>query len=297
MKFGGASLGSVGKILHVSQVIKEHAKDEKVVVVVSAFLGVTDRLVSIFQNYKQNRFDTGLKLLQYLYDYHFAILSDLQNKQGKQFFSSQDLSHVFGQLSAYLTFHREYDKESFDHIVSFGERISSFFIASALQSHGVLAKSIESSRIIVTNDEFNNAKAVIADTRDRVERVILPLLVRGILPVVTGYFGATKKGQTTTFGRGGSDYSATVLAHVLDASEVILWKEVDGVFSKDPKKDEGAEFLPEISYQKAAQMAKQGAKVLHPDAMEPVVEKKITVWVKNIFRPELIGTKIWEGGI
>lgn len=295
MKFGGASLADAQKIYHVAGVIKNFAREEKVIIVVSAFLGVTDRLISIYQNYKANQIENGVKELQDLHDFHFDIAREIQkNKNGPcSFFDS--LSQLFAQLTAYVTFHRDYGKEAFDHIVSYGERISSTFVACALQNLGVTAKPIESSKVIVTTDKFGDARVLIPQTRNQAERVLLPMLIQGIIPVFTGYFGATLDGRITTFGRGGSDYSATILAHVLDAQEVILWKEVDGVFSADPKKNGSARFLAEISYKKAAEMAKNGAKVLHPQALEPIIDKKIVVWVKNTFRPELAGTKIWQG--
>ena len=112
---------------------------------------------------------------------------------------------------------------------------------------------------------------------------------------MTGFYGATKDGRIATLGRGGSDYSATILAYALDAQEVILWKEVDGIYSADPKRENGAKLIPELSYRMAAELARNGAKILHPEAMEPVISKKIVIWIKNTFQPEFIGSKIWEG--
>lgn len=293
MKFGGASLADAQKILHVAGVIKNFASEEKIVVVVSAFFGVTDCLISIYHHFETGRFESGLKELQQLYDFHFAIAKDLHERRNSTCSFYESLSLLFAQLTAYLTFHRKYSQESYDHIVSFGERISSVFVACALQNLGVGAKSVESSKVIVTTDEFGNARALLPQTRERAERILIPILLRGVIPVFTGYFGATADGRVATFGRGGSDYSATVLAYALDAQEVILWKEVDGIFTSDPKLKKNAAFISEISYRKAAQMAKNGAKILHPDAMEPAVNKKIIIWVKNTFHPEAIGTKIW----
>ena len=170
-------------------------------------------------------------------------------------------------------------------------------MSATLNKIGVAAEPVDASNIIVASSEFSNARAILADTKIKANRFLLPLFSKRIVPVVTGFFGATKRGDIVTLGRGGSDYSATILGNVLDASEVILWKEVDGVFNGDPKKDKKAMFHPELTYKEALSLAKNGAKVLHPEAMKPVQSKGIVVWVKNIFKPESLGTKIWKGAI
>ena len=125
--------------------------------------------------------------------------------------------------------------------------------------------------------------------------MILPLIRKNIIPVVTGFYGVSEKGDIVTLGRGGSDYSATILAHVLDAQEVILWKEVDGVFNKDPKKSRKAKYFSELTYKKATVLARNGAKILHHEAMKPAEIKGIIIRVKNTFKPNFVGTKIWKG--
>ena len=124
---------------------------------------------------------------------------------------------------------------------------------------------------------------------------LLPLCNEGILPVVTGFYGANENGSVAILGRGGSDYTATILAYALPATEVILWKEVDGVFTGDPLKDKTARFLPELSYEEALVLVENGAKILHREAMRPVQETGIPIFVKNTFFPDRPGSKIWRG--
>jgi aspartate kinase len=134
------------------------------------------------------------------------------------------------------------------------------------------------------------------DTRCKSQARILPLLEKGVVPVVTGFLGATSTGELTTLGRGGSDYSATILGAATDADEVIIWTDVDGVLSADPRLVREAQVIPEISYREAAELAYFGAKVLHPKTLRPVVEAAIPVWIRNSFAPEKRGTKITPEG-
>ena len=205
------------------------------------------------------------------------------------------INDLFGQFISYLVLNQRFSLADLDYMVSFGERLSCRLVAFALQNLSLKAKVVDSSQIIITNNDFGNARPFLEKTRERVEKVIYPLLIQDTIPIVTGYFGGTLDGKIATLGRGGSDYSATILAYALDAQEVILWKEVDGVFTGDPKKEEKVRFLAELTYDEALILAQNGAKVLHPEAVRPVVEKEIPVWVKNTFNPKFKGTKIWKG--
>ena len=297
MKFGGSSVGSGRKMLHVAEIIKTCAEKNDLVIIVSAMGGVTDKLLSVFTFYQQKNVLEGMKEVEFLYKIHHQALADLHLPREECTRVEQALINLFGQLSLYLTLHQKYSKKDSDYIVSFGERFSARLLAAAVCSLGTKAKSIDSAAVVVTTNEFGNAKAYLAKTKLRAKRHILPIIGKRSIPIVTGFFGATEKGEVTTFGRGGSDYSATILAHVLDAKEVILWKEVDGVYTSDPKKNSTATYLPELTYKQALDLAKRGAKVLHPEAMEPVAQKGIVVRVKNTFKPTLTGTKIWKGNV
>lgn len=295
MKFGGASFADGQKFMHVAEIIRHYSEREKVIVVVSAMAGVTDKLIETFRFFNNSEVREGLAILQELFDRHADVLEEMRFEGEKRKYLQRELRNKFGQLVSFLTFRKKYLPSDSDFVVSFGERLSCFLMVNAMLKINVKAEEVDSARLIVTTEEFGGAKAVLDQTQKKAEKILLPILIKGYVPIVTGFYGATKDGYITTLGRGGSDYSATLLAYALDAQEVILWKEVNGIYSSDPKKGNGAKFIPELSYKEAEELAKNGAKVLHPEAIVPLIDKKIVVWVKNTFQPEFIGSKIWEG--
>ena len=295
MKFGCASVGDGKRILLVARLIAKYSQKDRIVSVVSAMSGVTDELISVFDAYKKGNTQKGLKQILKLYARHIKSARDVEVLNGGSQLLYSSIKEYFSKLLAYLTFDCAFEDSDFDYCVSFGERLSSLILTSTLSKLGVKTKLIDSALVIVTSCEFRNARVLFTKTAQNAEKLLLPLLMEGYHPVVTGYFGATQEGKVATLGRGGSDYSATVLAHVLDAQEVILWKEVDGIFTYDPKKNGSAQFLSELSYDQALALAQNGAKVLHPEALVPVASKGITVWVRNAFKPEFVGSKIWKG--
>jgi aspartate kinase len=169
-------------------------------------------------------------------------------------------------------------------------------MAATLRELGLLSTAVESTNVIVTDDEYLQAEPLMPEVRERSSRVLAPLLHDGITPVVTGFIGATADGVLTTLGRGGSDYSATTLGAALDANEIIIWTDVDGVLTADPRLVPDARLLREISYNEAAELAYFGAKVLHPKTLRPVVDARIPVWIRNSFYPEKTGTRITTEG-
>ena len=295
MKFGGTSVGSGSKILHVAHIIKGYFEKERIVVVISAMCGVTDTLVSIYGDFKEKNFTRGLKKLRSLFELHINTLEELKFDRQEYETIKNLMKNLFGQLLTHLILQMNFSPRDYDYAISFGEKFSCLLLSKTLQKIGIQARTVDSSQIIVTTNNFTNARALLDNTLEQAEMVLWPLIYKGTLPVVTGFYGATEDGEIATLGRGGSDYSATILAYVLDAQEVILWKEVDGIFSGDPKKDKTVQYYKELSYNHALKLAQNGAKVLHREAMKPVMEKEIVVWVKNIFKPDLIGTKIWRG--
>jgi aspartate kinase len=176
--------------------------------------------------------------------------------------------------------------------VATGERLSALLVAEYLNSEGVPAAAVDAVDVIVTDAVFGNASPLMGPTREKARQRVLPLLKKGVLPVITGFNAATADGRPTTLGRGGSDFSASILAAALDASELWIWTDVDGIMSADPKLAPDAVVLDEITYAEAAELAYNGAKVLHARTLAPLVEKGIPVWSKNSFAPEKPGTKI-----
>src|SRR5690242_4493168 len=179
-----------------------------------------------------------------------------------------------------------------DTLSSLGEVMSSTLVAAILRSRGLKSEAVDAVECIVTDDNFGNASPLFEETTAKTHERLGPLVKSGVLPVVTGFRGATAEGVCTTLGRGGSDFSATILGAALDADEVWIWTDVDGVMTSDPRLVPGARILPEISYREAIELSFFGAKVLHPKTIQPVMKKKIPVWIKNSFNPSCPGTCI-----
>jgi len=165
-------------------------------------------------------------------------------------------------------------------------------VAAALRQHGLAARAVDASRLIVTDDTFQHANPLKDPTREKVREGLLPLLENQEIPVVTGFVAATQDGIITTLGRGGSDYTAAILGDSLDASEVWTWTDVDGVMTADPRIVPDARVIPELSFSEVSELAYFGAKVLHPKTLRPIIERDIPLWVKNTFNPNTDGTKI-----
>jgi aspartate kinase len=169
-------------------------------------------------------------------------------------------------------------------------------MAATLHESDLKASVVEATDVIVTDDQYLQAEPVMKDVRERAQTVLQPLIREDVTPVVTGFIGATAEGVLTTLGRGGSDYSATTLGAALDADEIVIWTDVDGVLTADPRLVPTARLLREISYNEAAELAYFGAKVLHPKTLRPVIESEIPVWIRNSFAPEKVGTRITTVG-
>ena len=170
--------------------------------------------------------------------------------------------------------------------------MSANLMAAILRSRGTPAEAVDATELIVTDDHFGNATPLFEETNAKTRQRLAGLRRRGVIPVITGFRGATREGACTTLGRGGSDYSGTIVGAALDADEVWIWTDVDGVMTTDPRLVPEARILPEISYREAIELSFFGAKVLHPKTIQPVMKKKIPVWIKNSFNPACPGTCI-----
>jgi len=179
-----------------------------------------------------------------------------------------------------------------DRLASFGERFSARLFAAALDKSGVSAVPVTSSEFVLTCDTFRDAKPEMAETRERGRSVLQPLLDSGLVPVVTGFVGATRDGRVTTLGRNSSDYSGAIIAHVVDADELVIWTDVDGVYTANPKESSEARLLHQLSYEEAHALAAAGARVLHAEVLPLAAETEMVVWVRNTFNPEFQGTRI-----
>jgi aspartate kinase len=179
-------------------------------------------------------------------------------------------------------------------VASFGEQLSVTILAAALRERGLRAQAIVATELVVTDDHFGDATPLLDETRQRFQQRVRPLLDRGVVPVITGYIGATKDGVTTTLGRGGSDYTAAIAGACLSAREVWIWSDVDGILTADPNLVAQARTLAELSYAEASNLAYFGADVLHPKTIRPVVAQGIPLCILNSFNPAHPGTRIVE---
>lgn len=292
MKFGGTSLGSGKRIKNVGRIILQYNELGTPIIVASAMGGVTDKLISLFESHKDSNSAESDGLLCLLRDIHYKALDDLELTPQINLETYQTLNKLFYQLAVSL-----HKKNNYDYIVSFGERLSACLLSAELKNIGLKSKFIQSSEIIIVNSTPKAIVVLTKETEQRAKQILGQLISQEIIPVVTGFFASNIVDEVVTLGRGGSDYSATILANALDAKEVILWKDVDGIFNLDPDKNPNSVLYTDLSYDEATILAQNGAKVLHPECLESVASKGITVWVKNSFNPVLRGTRICSGGL
>jgi len=297
MKFGGTSVKDGQSILHCANLVKKFAKENEVVVVVSAMAGVTDSLIrAAYKCYSDPSPGYIRMFIADLTKKHYEAVEYAVNDEEIKTKTINVIERLLDELEKVLlgiSYLGELTRRSEDYIASFGERLLAPIFSATLLSLGVDSVALTGGDAgIITDKNYGRAKplpGVYKTIRSRLE----PLLtIKKMIPVVTGFIGATDEGSITTLGRGGSDYTATILAAALNAGEVWLWKEVDGVMTSDPKYVPNAKVISEISYQEAMELSHFGAKILHPRALEPVMRKKIPVRIKNTFNPDAPGTVI-----
>ncbi|MBO3803129.1 MAG: aspartate kinase, monofunctional class [Candidatus Brockarchaeota archaeon] len=294
MKFGGSSVKDAGYGA-ICDLVSDY-KGNEIVVVVSALKGATDGLLRAAK--KAESGDRGW-VQNFLIDFKKAHDSVVGNCiAGVPAWLEEGLSRAGSELEQAfqaIMHLREASPRSVDYILSFGERYSSLIACAALVSRGIKSKSFTGGEAgIITNDRFGGATPIMEFTREKARSILCPLLEEGFVPVVGGFAGKTKDGIVTTLGRGGSDYTATILADAVDADEVIIWSDVDGIMTADPKIEPGAITVPEITYEEATDMVVLGAKSMHPRALEPLIEKRIPLRLKNTFNPRHDGTLVTD---
>jgi bifunctional aspartokinase / homoserine dehydrogenase 1 len=298
MKFGGTSMGGAERMRVAAGIIVEQQKQRPVTIVVSAMSKVTDLLLETMRRAELGDRSVVETNVQNLLDRHLETCNKLLSEPGAENFriaateSTRLLVSEFQRIANGIAMLGERPPRSVDEAVAIGERLSCVLLAQYLESIGTRARAVNAADVVVTDAVFGNASPQIEATRARSAQRLVPLLEEGIVPIVTGYNGATVDGRPTTLGRGGSDFSASILASVLDAHELWIWTDVDGIMSADPRLVDNVAILHEVTYAEAAELAYNGAKVLHPRTLAPLVEKQIPVWSKNSFAPHKPGTKI-----
>ena len=298
MKFGGTSVGDASCIRDAATIAAEASQERAVVVVVSAMSGVTGLLIGAARKAATGDEAAAEALAYALREKHHEAISQLISRvEGRR----DLLAEVEGLIDKAAdccrgcALLRELSPRALNIIAGTGERLTARMMAVVLREMGLHGADFDGTRLIVTDGVHRRARPLTDLTREKTQAALLPVLEAGGIPVVTGSIAATEKGVPATLGRGGSDYSATILGEALEASEVIIWTDVDGVLTADPRMVPDARTLDEVSYIEAGELAFFGAKVLHPMTLRPVMASAIPVWIRNTFRPDLAGTKISLG--
>ncbi len=293
MKFGGTSVGDVAAFERVFHIVSTQI-ERRPVLVVSAMTKVTDALLAAFETAKKGEFAEAISSLEPHFERHVQVTKHFIPDGSSNLFDAE-LQFARDELSDLLmrTSRRSLPLSMLkDAIVSYGEQLSSRLLAEVLKAKGVNARQMDSRRLVVTDDEFGAAQPIWEETRDLVRLDLQPAIAAGEVPVMGGFIAANRAGETTTLGRGGSDYSAALVAAALNASELQIWTDVTGVMTCDPRICGEARTIPVLSYEEAAELAYFGAKVLHPKTIKPAVDHSIPVRVCNTFEPDQIGTMV-----
>lgn len=298
MKFGGTAVDSLDKVRHVAQLVKSHKKDNDIVCVVSAVRGMTDGLLSIADSVKRGdktSIDEFVKKSAKIHaDIAEGAISDKRLKGEAVAVVKKTVSELQDVLGGIVLL-GEVTPKSLDYLMSFGERLSTPIVSFALQDIGIKSAHLTGKEAgILTDGNFGEARPLMDTTKLRVSHKLEPMLKQDVVPVVTGFIGADQYGNITTIGRGGSDYTATIVAASTGAEEVWLWSDVDGLMTADPKIVKDAQVLREVSFAEAMEMALFGAKYMHPRALEPVIETKIPIRIRNTFNVKHVGTVITQ---
>ncbi|NLF77896.1 MAG: aspartate kinase [Chloroflexi bacterium] len=296
MKFGGTSVGSAEAISHAANIVRAaYNDDHQVLVVSSAMGGVTDLLIEgartaaagdaaryqVIGGQLREKHETAIRTL---------ITSDVERIA--VFDEVDGLLDEFEKLCYGIYVLRDATPKAMAKVSSLGERMCVPIISAVLRQRGVPSTTVCASYLIVTDDQYENAGVYFDETEAIVREKLLPMVTGGMVPVVTGFVGATRDGVITTLGRSGSDYSAALLGAYVGSDEVWIWTDVDGVMTADPRLVPDARVIPVLSYGEVGEMAYFGAKVLHAKTVQPLIERGIPIWVKNTFNPTFPGTLI-----
>jgi aspartate kinase len=293
-KFGGTSVADAAAIGRVIDIIAAK-RDRQPVVVVSALGGATNQLLDVAHKASQGELLAAVQIIEQLRERHLreaATLLDgapdaeeLAHEIGVTFDELAHLAEAFRTLG-YLT------PRSLDTVAAIGELLSSQIVAAAFRHRGFEADFVDARDVVRTNDFFTKAEPDVDGIAQASQQVLLPLIQRGRIPVMGGFVGATASRVTTTLGRGGSDFSASLIGAAIDAEAIEIWTDVDGMLTADPRVIPTAQLIERISFEEAAELAAFGAKVLHPATIAPAVQRGIPVYVFNSRRPEGKGTMI-----
>ena len=298
LKFGGSSVADPERIRSVAAIVLAAARRDRIVVVVSAFRGVTNQLLQCAHLAEKGSPDYRKVFARFAEKHRDAINTLLKKQNRRQTLAILDerLKELEDVLHG-ISLLRDCPPRALDLAASFGERLSTLIIAAYLQQMH-FTESVDARQFIVTDDQFTRAAVLFDQTNRKIRSYFNRLEQKSrhrVIPVVTGFIGSTEDGRTTTVGRNGSDYTAAIVGAALKASSIEIWTDVDGILSADPRAVPSAFVLPQVSYEEAMELSYFGAKVLHPATIAPAVAKKIPIIIKNTFHPDAPGTVISEG--
>jgi aspartate kinase len=300
-KFGGTSVGDASRFASVADILMDHHQRQgdtapaETVAVVSAMSGVTNQLIAGARAAAAGQNSVYRQIKAGLVNQHLEVVETLLQKNAERLNVGgliEDRLHELGRFYRSIAMLGELTARGLDAVASFGEQLSASILAAALRERGVRSQALSATELIVTDDHFGAAAPLMDQTRQQLQEQVLPLVERGVIPIVTGFVAATESGVTTTLGRGGSDFSAAIIGAALEADEIWIWSDVDGILTADPNLVPQARTLAELSYAEAADLAYYGADVLHPKTIRPVTESGIPLRIVNSFNPAHPGTLI-----
>lgn len=290
LKFGGSSVGTPERVENVINILKSY-KNTRIAVVFSAFQTVTDNLIKLGELAKSSD-ESYLKLLDEVKLKHIDTVDKLilktKSKKAKLY-----VDELFSDLSEMLKgvfLLRELTPRTLDYLTSFGERLSCFIISETLNSRGIKSEYLKASNLIKTDSNFTYAKVDFDKTNKNIRKYFRKHSDK--MQIITGFIASNSDGEITTLGRGGSDYTASIFGAALNAEEIQIWTDVDGILTADPRKVEDSFPLKAVTYEEAMELSHFGAKVIHPPTMLPALKNKIKIRIKNTFNPEYPGTVI-----
>jgi aspartate kinase len=295
-KFGGTSVGDAEAIARTASIIGER-RGRHPIVVVSALAGATNQLLAIAEQASRGQLIGALSAIEGMRDRHLqqtqALLADDQAVADD---IASELSAMFDELASLAEALRtlgDLTPRSLDAIASLGEQLSSVLVVAAFRLRGLPAVHVDARQVMITDERFTRAEPQPDAIAEASQRLLMPLVREGQIPVLGGYIGSTRNGGvTTTLGRGGSDYTASLIGAALQAEAIEIWTDVDGMLTADPRVVDGAQLIERIGFDEASELASFGAKVLHPNTIAPAVTKGIPVWILNSRRPAGKGTLI-----
>jgi len=298
MKFGGSSLANAKSIKKAAGIVQQFSPENKIVVVASAMNDTTDRLLEIGELAQKRENARARKILEGIQTLHVKTARSISSQK-----TPKELLDQINQLNTDLektvdgiSHLRELTPRSRDYLLSFGERLSTTILAAAIRNLGFKAQALTGGEAgIASDDNFGEAKPLAELSYHEIRRRLDPMLAKNQIPVVTGFIAATVDGTITTLGRGGSDYTASLLGAALNTDEIWIWTDVDGLMTADPRIIEDAKVLPTVSFGEALELSYFGAKMMHPKAMQPAAQRKIPVRIKNSSKPALEGTLVSSG--